>query len=148
MLLKTLTLPAILIATLGLAMPEKAEASPFGNSMSQATANAYGGLRIRVGGGVRVPIRGRHYRPSHTVVRRGGYWTTVYETRLERVWHPPEFIGHDSHGHPVYSKGHYDTVEVRVPVRRWVPYTTVHRRRGYRTGPVGHISIGGSVRIR
>lgn len=146
MLLKTLTLPALLIATLGLAMPEQAEASPFGNSMSQATANAYGGLRIRVGGGVRVPIGRSHYRPSRTV-RRSGYWTTVYEIRHERVYHAPELIGHDVHGHPTYSPEHWDTVEVRVPVRRWVRHHTV-RRRGYRTGPVGHISIGGSVRIR
>ncbi len=146
MLLKTLTLPALLIATLGLAMPEQAEASPFGNSMSQATANAYGGLRIRVGGAVRVPIGGRHYRRTRRVVRPSGYWTTVYETRLERVYHAAELIGHDAHGHPVYSQGHWDTVQVRVPVRRWVSYSTVYRR-GYRTGPVGHISVGGTVRI-
>ena len=101
-----------------------------------------------------MPVRAHAHRRvrRRAVTYTGGYYKTVYETRIERVWHPREFVGYDSHGHAVYSPGHWDEVEVRVPVQVWVPRQRVVRRvvrsvRPYRR-TTGYISVGGTVRVR
>lgn len=140
-MLKKIIVPVIAAAAFALVAPATADASPL-NPVAGKSANVFG-PRIRIGGRITVPIGGRRH-VRH--VRSGGYYQTVYETRIERVWHPGELIGYDSHGHAIYSRGHFDNVQHRVPVRVWVPYTTV--RRVHHRRPVGHISIGGSWRIR
>lgn len=153
-MLRTLSTSALLIAALAFTAPAEAEAAPASSMVQNTTPAAFGGLRIHVGGGVRVPIgRTGHRRVVRTthVQPTGGYYKTVYETRIERVWHEPEFIGYDSHGQAVYSQGRWTEVEVQVPVRVWVPHRTVRTVRTVhhrRSRPVGHISIGGSWRIR
>ena len=140
-MLKKILLPVVAAATFALVAPSTADASPM---TPVKTPHAFGG-KWKIGVGVTVPIGHRRARRVRHV--ESGYWKTVYETRVKKVWHAPELIGYDSHGHPVYSKGHYDYVEVRVPVRVWV--STVRRvyHRDY-WGPRGHIHVGGVWRIK
>lgn len=142
-MLKKILIPAVLAATFALVAPETADASQLSPLKGP---EVYGG-KIRIGVGVGIPIHSR--RRVHRVhYEDHGYWKTVYETRIERVWHAPEKIGYDSHGNPVYSEGHYDHVEVKVPVRVWVSRPVRVVERGVRRGPVGHIHVGGVWRIR
>ena len=149
MFLKKLALPALVAATLAVATPDQAEAAPIHTPVQSADA-VFGGVRVHVGGGVRIPIGHRHRGRTHVVRQRvvtyeGGYWTT--ETR--KVWHPAEFVGYDRHGRPVYSPGHYDYVEERV----WVPRRQVVRyvespRYYHPRRTRGHVHVGVGVRLR
>jgi len=136
-MLKKILIPVVVAATFDLVAPEQADASP----ISPVSTQNFYGPRIRIGGGISFPIGRR----SRVRTVQSGYWRTVYETRVDKVWQSPEHIGFDAHGQPVYSRGHYEYVEVQVPVRVWVPYVTT---RYVRHRPAGYISVGGSIRLR
>ncbi len=140
-MLRILILPAALVAGLALALPSTAEAAPLS---SGASGVAFGGTHIGIG--VSIPIGGHRHAHRTRVRHTGGYWVTEYRYERRRVYHAPEFIGYDSHGHAVYSEGHWDVETVRVPVRRWVPHRRVIHRRVHRR-PVGHVTIGGRFRL-
>ncbi len=142
-MLKKILIPVVAAAMFALVAPSSADASPLNRTK---TPHAFGG-KIRIGVGIGIPI-GRRHRTSHVRHVESGYYRTVYEYRTVKVWHPAEQVGFDSHGHPVYSEGHYDYVKRRVAVRVWVPTVTTVHHRGYRYGPRGHISVGGVWRIR
>jgi hypothetical protein len=139
MSLRTLLIPAAIMAALAVGFAETAEAAPFGSGVS-AKAGMVFGPRIYVGGHLGVPVghRGGYYR--NVVTYTGGY----YVTRTRQVQVPGEQIGWDFRGEPIYagSRTELQTYRVWVPKRRivqrvWVPV----RHRGY-------VTIGGRFRIR
>ena len=136
--IRTLLIPVAAITLFAVAGTQDASAAPLRAGPQSAH---FGGLRLGFDVGVHAPIGHRLHR-GRRIVRpiRRGYWRTI----RERVYHAPELVGYDSHGHEVYSPGHYDYVERRV----WVPAPRIVRPRIYR--PRGHVSIGlgGSWRIR
>lgn len=143
MLLKKIAMPALIAATLAIASPEQADAAPIQNPVK--TDAVYGGVRVHVGGGVRIPVRSRHHVTRRRVVTyEGGYWTT--ETR--KVWHPAEFVGYDRHGQPIYSRGHWDYVQERVWVPRRQVIRYVEAPRHVRHRGRGHVHVGVGVRLR
>ena len=149
--LRAALIPVALVAGLAFAAND-AVASP----ITPGHGGAVFGPRIHVGGGIGIDIplhvrsRRRAYRPAYRPARvvapaPAGYYRTV----RERVWHPPELVGYDSHGYPAYSEGHWDYVERRV----WVPAPVVVRRPVMvrpRIVPRVHVGlgIGGRWRIR
>ena len=78
-MLKKILLPVVAAATFALVAPSAADASPLNPVKSPAV---YGG-RVHIGVGVGIPIGGRRVRRARTV--HSGYWTTVYERRIERL---------------------------------------------------------------
>ncbi len=136
--IRTLLIPVAAITLFAAAGTQDASAAPL---RAGPQAVHFGGVHLGFDVGLHAPIRAHHIR-GRRIVRpiRRGYWKTV----RERVYHAPELVGFDSHGHAVYSPGHYDYVERRV----WVPAPRIIRRRAFR--PRGHVSIGvgGSWRIR
>ena len=142
-MLKKILLPVIAAATFALVAPTTADASP----LSPLKGPEVLGGKVKIGVGIAVPIRSRRS-VRHVRYEDRGYWKTVYETRVQKVWHAPEKIGYDAHGNPVYSEGHYEYVETRVPVRVWVSRPVRVIERGYYNGPVGHVRVGGVWRIR
>ena len=83
-----------------------------------------------------VPIRYRAVGVRRRVAP-AGRWVI----RDREIWHPPEFVGYDSHGRPVYSEGHWDVVQERV----WVPIRRRVIRRG-RVVPHAYVRVGGRIR--
>ena len=146
MKLRVALLPAALLTALAFSANDAAAAP-----LTSAPSTAVFGPRIHVGGGVgiNIPIhigRRRHVaHPVRVVHQPAGHWETV----RERVWHPRELVGYDSHGRATYSPGHWDYIERRV----WVPAPVVVHRpvRVIRPRrPIGniHIGLGGRWRLR
>lgn len=144
-MLKKIILPVIAASLLIVAAPaSEADASPLSPDLGIEM-----GSRIRIGGAITFPIGGHRRHVRHVRhVAPSGYYKTVYETRTRKIWHEAELVGYDSHGRPVYSEGHYDYETYTVPVRVWVPVTHTRRIVHRTVRPRGHITIGGSWRIR
>ncbi len=167
-MIRTLILPVALVAGLGFASADRAEASPLGATTALTSGHALGG--VRVGIGVGIPIGGGH---RHSVPT--GYWTTQtvpttvavqvpYQVTVQvpvnvAVQVPDRVIGTDVNGNPIWSYRTEYRTEMRTEVRTqyrteyqtqwvtqqvWVPtgYAT------YPSRPWGHVGVGVGFRIR
>lgn len=167
-MIRTLILPAALVAGLGLASAHRAEASPLSASHAVTAPYALGGLRIGIGVGI--PIGGGH---RHTVPT--GYWTTQtvpttvavqvpYQVTVQvpvqvAVQVPDRVVGTDVYGQPIWSYRTEYRTELRNEVRTqyrleyqtqyvtqqvWVPTGYA----SYPSQPWGRVGVGVGFRIR
>jgi hypothetical protein len=138
MTLRALFASALLAAGCLALVPQDAHASPF--TAPTARTSIHAGPHIFVRGGLRLPIG-----------RTGGYWREVvettggyYQTRTEQVQVPGQQIGWDLHGNPLYGPPHLEVRTYQV----WVPRRQFVRRVWVPARAIGHITIGGRVRLR
>ena len=135
---RILLVPVLVLSALAVFAVDEARAAP----INPATAHTpiHFGPRIFVGGGVRVPItthRGYHREVVETV---GGY----FEIRTEEVEVPGEQIGWDMQGRPLYGPARIEARTYRV----WVPARQIVRRVYVPGREIGHVTIGGRIRLR
>jgi hypothetical protein len=145
MMLRTLLLPAALLATLFVFSTDEAHARG-GAYRTHGAVHGTHGRRLHSHGGVvvgtnvAIPVRhrGGYYREVVEVV--GGY----YETRTREVEVPGRRIGHDRYGRPIFAgtRIEIETYEVWVPRREIVRQIWVPARR------VGTVTIGATYRFR